>query len=102
MTPLAAQRHRALEKANRVKVDRKLLKCDVRNGASLREIILDPPDCARTATALEALTWPKWHGEGKAIEKLRWAGVNASKRLGELSERERLSLVEQLRLAGVA
>ena len=98
---MTAQALRALDRANRMSTERKLLKCDVRNGASLREVILDPPDCARTATTLDALTWPKWHGETKAIEKLRWAGVSPTKLLGELSERERFSIAEQLRLAGV-
>lgn len=101
MTPLAEQRLRALRKANGVRSARKLLKCDVRLGASLQDIILNPPDCARTATVLEALTWPKHQGETKAIQRLRRAGVSPGRALAGLTERERLSIVEQLRLVGV-
>lgn len=98
----AEQTRNALRGANLIRRNRARLKRRIRAGGSIQAVIANPPKCARTATVEEALIWPHRMGKFRARRILRWADVSGTRTLGNLTDRERQSLREQCRLAGLS
>ena len=98
---MGTQSLEALALANEVRSGRARLKREVASGESLRAIIDAPPKCCERVTIGEVVTWPHRWGKTRGSRVLVLAGVSPTRKLGNLTDRERGSLVEQLRLAGV-
>ena|GEM_PF-6534192 len=101
--PQVAQREAALAKGNEVRFERARLRKAVKTGdIRFRDLILDPPDCVAKLMIAEFLCWPTRFGPTRAVRTLRLASVSGTRPVGKLTDREKLSLSEQLRLVGVA
>ena len=98
---MSAQSLEALAIANEIRLGRTRIKREVAAGASLQAIVKETPECCYTATTGEVVTWPRGWAKTKGDRLLSRATVSRTRKLGNLTDRERGSLVEQLRLAGV-
>jgi hypothetical protein len=96
MTP-EPQRLRALERANEVRLARAELKRRIADGrVSAAEVILAPPGAARSWAVGELLTSQRRWGTTRCRKFLQRQGINETKPLGELTERQRRLLAAQL------
>ena len=95
------QRMRALEKGNRHRSYRKVLKAEVKRGErSVLDVLAGPPPEVATMKVFELLlAVPKW-GRVKVNKTLSRAQVSPSKTVGGLSERQRHELVGLMRRRG--
>jgi hypothetical protein len=88
----------ALSKANEVRIARARLKQRLREGdARIEQILAAPPECVSTAKVLELLLAVPKIGSARAGRLLTTAGVNPTKIIGTLTERQRARLIEVLR-----
>lgn len=98
---LSLQRDRqmtALSKANEVRIARARLKQQLRQGdACIEQILAAPPECASTAKVIELLLAVPKIGPARAGRLLTTAGVNQTKTIGTLTERQRTHLIDLLR-----
>jgi hypothetical protein len=85
-----AQRLAALARANRVRSERARLKAALRAG-ELRAapLLLDPPECLRSASVAEVLLAVPGIGEVKVRRLLQSAGLSPGRKLERLSARQR-------------
>ena len=92
------RRMTALTKANEVRVARARLKQQLRKGdAHIEEILATPPECASTAKVLDLLLAVPSIGPVRAKRLLTSAGVNPTKVIARLTERQRADLIDRLR-----
>lgn len=89
------QRLDALETANKVRIKRARLKEQiVAKEVSIGEVVLDPPDYCRSMRLMTLLVASPKLGRHRASVILEVAGVGIETRLGELSVRQRLDVVD--------
>lgn len=92
-----AQRLQALAQANRIRSERARVKAALRAGeARAALLLLDPPECLRTATVAEVLLAVPGIGEAKLRALLRGSGLSPGRKLERLSMRQREELVQAL------
>jgi len=92
-----AQRTEALEKANRVRSARRLLKAELREGrTSLHRVLYDPPPCIDSMKMVDVLTTRRGLGPMKAERALRRSHVGPNRALGDLTRREIDAVVDAL------
>lgn len=103
MTPAVAQRTAALARANEIRVaraeERRRLKSlpyrESRRQAA--ELIVDPPELWRSATVGYVPAMPARTGPETVRLWLRQAGLPVTKRLGEMTDRQRRILAGVIR-----
>lgn len=94
-TPFTQQRE-ALVKANRVRTTRHHWKRDVAHGADPFPVLLDPPPIFEGMGLLDALLAIPRVGPTKAEHMMKMLRVGPTKTVGELTDRQRASLVSML------
>ncbi|HEV2768757.1 MAG TPA: Clp protease N-terminal domain-containing protein [Solirubrobacteraceae bacterium] len=84
----------ALERANKIRIQRAHLKRELRSGQmSIRQVLLHPPDYVMTARVAEVLlAMTKW-GRARVLELLVQCRISPSKTIGGLSQRQRAQLI---------
>ena len=88
------QRMDALTKANEVRSRRAALKTDLKRGAaSLRDILVAPPEYLLTAKVSDLLMAAPKCGKVKSARIMEQCRVSPSKTIGGLSERQRAELI---------
>ena len=91
------QRREALEKANIVRTRRATLKNDLKAGrASIRGVLLDPPEYIETAKVFDMLLAVPKYGRVKVNRLLKHCRISPSKTIGGLSQRQRDDLISFL------
>ena len=91
------QRREALAHANRVRMQRALLKADLKRGSvSIEALIADPPECLTSAKVAEVLMALPGYGRTKVARLLERCHVSARKSVGGLTERQRDELIRAL------
>ena len=96
MSP-APQRLRALERANTVRLARAELKRKIAEGdASAAEVILEPPDEARSWEIGELLMSQRRWGTTRCRKFLACYHISETKTLGALTDRQRRLLADEL------
>ena len=94
----AAQRREALAQANHVRVQRALLKADLKRGdRSLADLLADPPAYLLSAKVLEVIMALPRYGPMRATALLERCHVSPRKTIGGLSERQRGALLRALK-----
>ena len=89
------QRLDALDRANRIRVQRAQLKRELKSGqTSFDRILLDPPDYVLTAKVYDMLLAVPRLGRVRAGRLLTQCRISQAKTIGGLSERQRGELVE--------
>jgi hypothetical protein len=89
------QRLDALDRANRIRVQRAQLKRELKSGqTSFDRILLDPPDFVLTAKVYDMLLAVPRLGRVRAGRLLTQCRISQAKTIGGLSERQRGELVE--------
>jgi hypothetical protein len=92
------QRLHALSVANSIRTARAELKRELKAGrVGIMDVIVDPPDCARTAKVQHLLVALPKIGPGKAARILAQCRIAPSKTLAGLSERQRSELLALFR-----
>lgn len=95
------QRLDALARANAVRQGKAALKRDLKAGrVKLARIVLDPPEYALRATLYELVLAQHKVGRIKAHRIINRIGVSTHKTLAELTERQRVQLVNLLTRGG--
>lgn len=88
------QRMSALQKANDVRVRRRVLKEDVRNGrASVAEILGDPPEWLATMKVADLLCAQRGWGPTKTKKRLAAVHVSANAKVEDLSDTRRRQVI---------
>jgi hypothetical protein len=91
------QRLDALERANKVRIQRAELKRDLKGGRiSIHTLLLDPPEYIATAKVFDMLLAVPKYGRVKVNKVLTQCRISPSKTIGGLSERQRDELVKLL------
>ena len=91
------QRREALAQANRTRVQRALLKTDLKRGnRSLADLIADPPAYLVSAKVLEVIMALPSYGPMRATGLLERCRVSPRKTIGGLTERQRRALLRAL------
>jgi hypothetical protein len=89
-----AQRRVALEKANRIRSARAVLKVQLKKGeVSPDELLEDLPVCAESMKVMDFLTTLPKIGRVKASMRLHQAGISPSRTLSGLTMRQRRHLL---------
>lgn len=89
-----------LIRANEIRSARALLKADLKSGvADPLWVMAEPPGCAVGMSVYVFLRALPLFGKAKAEHVLRGARVSATRPLGSLTERERLTIAARLRRA---
>jgi hypothetical protein len=84
----------ALGRANQVRSRRAALKADLKRGAaSLRDVLVDPPDFLLTAKVVDLLLAAPKCGRVKSARIMEQCRISPSKTIGGLSERQRSELL---------
>ncbi len=97
-TRSASQRHTALARANKIRVQRAALKRDIKSGQThLADVLHKPKEWALTAKVHDLLLCVPGVGAVKAAKMLQQCRVSGSKTVGGLSDRQRGELVAMLR-----
>lgn len=92
------QRMDALERANKIRTKRAQLKRDLKAGrASIRDILLEPPEWLETGKVFDFLLAVPKYGRVKVNKILVQCRISPSKTIGGLSQRQRTELVSMLR-----
>lgn len=88
----------ALDKANDVRARRRDLKCEIKDGIrSVVDLLADPPALISTMRLDVLLLSQPQFGHSRLTRLLRDAGrLSGSKTIGELTERQRLTVVRLL------
>jgi hypothetical protein len=93
----AAQRHLALQRANRVRAARAELKRRLRSGElDAREAILHQSHATETMAVAELLLCQRGWGPARSMELLRSVALPERKTVGSLTERQRAMLAAVL------
>ena len=88
------QRMDALTKANEVRSRRAALKADLKRGAaSIRDILVAPPEYLLTAKVVDLLMAAPKCGRVKSARIMEQCRISPSKTIGGLSERQRTELL---------
>lgn len=88
----------ALDKANEIRVERAVLKRDLKAGRkSIHDLLLEPPEWVHTMKVMDALLATPKRGRVKVNKILVQARISSSKTIGGLSQRQRAELVSMLR-----
>ena len=88
------QRMDALQRANEIRVRRAQLKRELKNGgASISDILREPPEYVLTAKVYDMLVAVPKYGRVKAIRLLNQCRISQSKTVGGLSDRQRAELI---------
>ena len=91
------QRREALTQANRVRMQRALLKADLKRGSvSIEALIGEPPECLASAKVVEVLMALPGYGRTKVARLLELCHVSPRKRVGGLTEGQRDALIRAL------
>lgn len=91
------QRFKALHRANRVRFARAEMKQRIRAGAlSAAEVVLECPWQAENMSVSDILMSQKRWGETRCRRLLTSVGIPEDKRVGTLTERQRVALVKAL------
>jgi hypothetical protein len=91
------QRMDALRRANVIRSQRAQLKRNLKNGdASIKDIIMSPPEFVQTAKVYDMLMAVPKYGKVKATRFLNHCRISQGKTIGGLSERQRGELLELL------
>lgn len=91
------QRREALAQANRVRMQRALLKADLKGGSvSIEALIGEPPECLASAKVVEMLMALPGYGRTKVARLLELCHVSPRKRVGGLTEGQRDALIRAL------
>lgn len=92
------QRREALNRANRIRSERAILKGDIRAGrVVIHDLLLDPPEFIETAKVFDLLLAVPKLGRVKVNKILAQCRVSPSKTIGGLSPRQRTEIVSLLR-----
>lgn len=93
-----SQRLEALERANRIRVNRANLKRDLKSGrVQIYQLLLEPPEYLETAKVFDMLLAVPKYGRVKVGKILNHCRISPSKTIGGLSERQRNELISLLR-----
>jgi hypothetical protein len=88
------QRMDALGRANKVRSRRAALKADLKRGAaSIRDVLVAPPDFLLTAKVVDLLMAAPKCGRVKSARIMELCRISPSKTIGGLSERQRAELL---------
>jgi hypothetical protein len=91
------QRQEALAQANRTRVQRALLKADLKRGnRSLADLLADPPAYLASAKLLEVIMALPRYGPMRTTGLLERCHVSPRKTVGGLTERQRRELLRAL------
>ena len=91
------QRREALAQANRVRLQRAVLKADLKQGSvSIEALIADPPECLASAKVAEVLMAVPGYGRTKVARLLERCHVSPKKSVGGLTEGQRDALIRAL------
>lgn len=94
----AQQRREALAAANRVRVQRALLKADLKRGKrSIADLLAEPPAYLFSAKVLEVIMALPRYGPMRARGLLEGCRISPGKTVGGLSERQRRELLNALK-----
>jgi hypothetical protein len=92
-----AQRFEALERANRIRSDRKLLKREIKAGrVTLFDLLSDPPEYLLSAKVYDFVLACPRAGRSKADQAFKRAGVSPSKTFGGITEHQVGGLLSRL------
>jgi hypothetical protein len=85
----------ALEKANRIRIQRAQLKKDLKSGkARIAEILREPPDFVLSMKVFDLIRAMPWTGPQRASQLLKKYYINDTKTIGGMSERQRQALLD--------
>lgn len=92
----------ALAKANRVRLERAEIKRDIYAGKrKASNVLLMPQSCMWSIPILELLRSQRRWGRMRSLKLLSKMAISESRRLGQLSERQRRILSEHLQREGL-
>jgi hypothetical protein len=92
------QRQEALNKANEVRVERAVLKRDLKAGRkNIHDLLLEPPVWLETMKVFDLLMATPKRGRVKVNKILMQCRMSPSKTIGGMSMRQRTELVSMLR-----
>jgi S13-like protein len=95
------QRMEALERANEIRSLRAQLKRDLKGGRkAIEEVLSRPADYLATMTILDLLIWTPKRKRIRASQVLRRCQITPSRTIGALTERQRESIIAELRRPG--
>lgn len=85
---------RALDRANKVRLERAALKRDVKAGRkTVAQVLESPPECALNMTITDLLlAQPRW-GRTRIVKLLRDVPVSEMKMVGQMTRRQRKATV---------
>jgi hypothetical protein len=93
-----AQRMEALGNANKIRTDRAQVKRDLKAGRTQAiDLLLEPPEWMETMKVFDLLFACPKYGQVKVDKVLKFCRISSSKKIGELSERQRIEVVSRLR-----
>lgn len=93
----AQRRLLSLARANEVRVERAHLKRALAAGSvAFAEMLANPPACARTAKVGDLLLSVPGIGPAKSGRTLAHCRITNAKTIGDLSDRQRAALIDQL------
>jgi hypothetical protein len=95
MTPAHDQRIAALQRANETRNSRVELRGRVHRGELPIAEALEH-DAVASMWVFDVALWPRGFGRSRALQALRRAEITAVRRCGELTERQRRVLAEEL------
>lgn len=94
---MSPQHLEALERANRIRLARAELKRDVAAGRrTVAAVLLDVPECAAGMTAYDLLRAQRQWGRSRTLRLLGLAAVRESRRVGDLTDRQRETIAAWL------
>jgi hypothetical protein len=94
------QRREALEAGNVIRMKRAGLKRELQLGAKLSSVLAVSPEWLATMKVLDLLGAQRQWGMGKATKTMWRLDIWQGKRVGGLTERQRLMLVDELESLG--
>ena len=93
----AAQRLKALRRANEIRIGRAQLKKNLASGSvRITDILAAPPECAKTQKVHDLLLALPKYGPARVARLLAYCRINPSKTVAGLSDRQRKELIGRL------
>lgn len=93
----AAQRLKALRRANEIRIGRAQLKKNLASGSvRITDILATPPECAKTQKVHDLLLALPKYGPARVARLLAYCRINPSKTVAGLSDRQRKELIGRL------
>jgi hypothetical protein len=92
-----SQAREALDRANEVRMYRHQVKLKIQTGRlTVGEVLADPPDEVLTWAVVDLLRCQQYWGAVKSSRRLRKLGIFSSRKIGELTKRQRQAIADSL------